>query len=65
MMDMSEALKKAKREYRNRCTRLRIDFYGTDADIVQYLEGIQGKPSYIKGLIRADMNKKKKEGEGQ
>lgn len=61
---MTDAQKRAKKSYRARCSRTTIEFYQTDADIVAHLGGIDGKQTYIKALIRADMDKNRKEGEG-
>ena len=51
----SEAQKKARRTYRANTKRMTIDFYNTDADLVEHIEKQPKKQQYIKDLIRKDM----------
>lgn len=53
----SEAQKKAKKKYREKCRELRITLYPTDGDIVQHLASVGAYTTYIKELIRADIEK--------
>lgn len=53
----TEAQKQAKRKYQKKVTRLSIDFYPTESDLIEHLEKQDKKITYIKNLIRADMNK--------
>lgn len=53
----TEAEKKARRTYRANTKRMTIDFYKTDADLVEHIEKQPEKQKYIKDLIRADIKK--------
>ncbi len=55
----SEAQKKAKKKYRDKGKRLTVDFYPSEADLIEQVEKQPNKQGYIKGLIRADMENKK------
>ena len=55
---MSEAQKKAKKKYRDKGKRLTVDFYPSEADLIEQIEKQPNKQGYIKGLIRADMEGK-------
>ena len=50
-----EAQEKYKRE---KVTRVVVDLYPTDQDIIEKLKTLPSKQKYIKDLIRADINKK-------
>lgn len=54
---MTEAEKKAKRKYLAKGKRLTIDFYPSEADLIAQVEKQPKKQTYIKNLIREDMNK--------
>lgn len=55
---MSEAQKRAKAKYKaEKVKRLTIDFYPTDADLLEHLNKQYKKQTYIKNLIREDMKK--------
>ena len=56
---MTEAEKKAKKKYRDQGKRLTIDFYPSEADLIEHIERQPKKQTYIKDLIRADMEKNK------
>lgn len=56
---MKEFERRAKNKYRAKGKRLTLDFYPTESDLVEHLEKQPRKQSYIKGLIRADMEKTK------
>ena len=57
---MTEAEKKAKKKYRDKGKRLTVDFYPTEADLWDQVSKQPNKQGYIKGLIRADMEKQNK-----
>ncbi len=52
---MTEAQRKAKQKYRTSHKRFTIDFYKTEESLWQHLSGKDGKQSYIKNLIKKDM----------
>lgn len=54
----TEAQKKAKKKYRAKGKRMTIDFYPTETDMIAHIEKQPQKQTYIKNLIRADMEKK-------
>lgn len=55
---MTEAEKKAKKKYLAKGKRLTVDFYPSEADLIAHLEKQEKKQTYIKDLIRADIEKK-------
>lgn len=55
----SEAQKKALEKYKANVKRLTIDFPPTDADLWEHIQKQGKKQTYIKALIRADMEKNK------
>ena len=56
---MTEAEKKAKKKYRDQGKRIYLDFYPSEADLIEQIERQPNKQGYIKGLIRADIENKK------
>ena len=60
---MNESKRKAKNKYRERVRELRVELYPTDADIKERIServnAGEGKATYIKRLIREDMQNKK------
>lgn len=56
---MTEAKKKAKKKYRDKGKRLTLDFYPSEAALIDRVESQPNKQGYIKGLIRADSVKPK------
>lgn len=60
----TEAQRKAKNKYRDQGKRMTVDFYPSEADLIEHIENQPNKQGYIKGLIRADMEKNKNKGEG-
>ena len=52
---MSEAAKKAKKKYKAKVKRFSVDFYPTEADLYEHIQKQPQKQTYIKNLIRADM----------
>lgn len=55
----TEAQRKAKNKYRDQGKRMTIDFYPSEADLIEQIEKQQNKQGYIKNLIRVDMEKQK------
>lgn len=56
---MTEAQKRAKKKYREKGKRMTIDFYPSEAELLEHVEKQPKKQTYIKDLIRKDMNKDK------
>ena len=56
---MTDAQKKAKQKYQKNVIRLTIDFYPTEKELVEQIEKQPKKQTYIKDLIRADIEKGK------
>ena len=56
---MTEAEKKAKKKYLSKGKRLTVDFYPSEAELIAHLEKQEKKQTYIKNLIRADIEKQK------
>lgn len=54
---MTEAEKKAKKKYRDKGKRMTIDFYPSEADLIEQIEKQPQKQTYIKNLIRQDIKK--------
>lgn len=55
----SEAQKKAVAKYKEKVKRLTLDFAPTEADLLEHINSQPKKQTYIKNLIRADMEKSK------
>ena len=53
----TEAEKKAKKKYRDKGHRLTVDFYPSEADLIEHINAQPNKQGYIKALIRADMER--------
>lgn len=58
---MTEAERNAKKKYRDKGKRMTIDFYPSEADLIEQIEKQPQKQTYIKRLIREDMAREKKE----
>ena len=54
-MITSDAQKKAVKKYKKKVKRMTIDFAPTELDLVNHIEKQPKKQTYIKNLIRADM----------
>lgn len=64
---MNEARLRAQLKYNKAHTKqvtLRLN-KRTEADIIEWLDGLDNKQGYIKALIRADVEKKSKNGAGE
>jgi hypothetical protein len=58
MKERSEAQKRADRKYKKeKAVRTYIEFYPTEAGLVEHLNKQDKKQTYIKNLIREDMKK--------
>lgn len=55
----SEAQKRAMKKYREKINRITTDFSPAEQDIWEHLQAQPKKQTYIKDLIRADMEKGK------
>jgi hypothetical protein len=56
---MTEAEKKAKKKYRDKGKRMTIDFYPSEAELIEQIEKQPQKQTYIKNLIRKDIEREK------
>lgn len=54
---VSESQKRANKKYREKSNRMTIDFYPTDSDLWNHIQSQPKKQTYIKNLIRADIEK--------
>lgn len=53
----SEAQLRANRNYKKKLNRTYIEFYPAEDDLWNHLQSQESKQSYLKNLIRADMEK--------
>lgn len=53
----TEAQRKAKNKYRDQGKRMTLDFYPSEADLIEHVESQPNKQGYIKMLIRDDLEK--------
>ena len=57
-MKETEAQKRAKAKYKSeKVKKVLLEFYPTEADLVEHLNKQEKKQTYIKSLIKADMEK--------
>ena len=56
-MNRTEAQKRADRKYKTKVKKMLLEFYPTDADLLEHLSKQDKKQTYIKNLIRKDMEK--------
>lgn len=54
-MGLTEARKRAKAKYNEKVTKITIEFYPNDADLLQKVQEQKSKQGYIKDLIRKDL----------
>ena len=54
----SEAQKKAVKKYKEKVKRITLDFHPSEQDLYEHIQQQDKKQTYIKDLIRADINKK-------
>lgn len=50
-----EAIKRAKDKYNQKVTKVSVEFYPQDADLLEKLREQENKQRYIKDLIRKDI----------
>ena len=55
----TEAQKRAKKKYREKGKRFTVEFYPTEQALIDHLEKQPKKQTYIKDLIRRDMENQK------
>lgn len=53
----SEAQKKAVKKYKEKVKRITLEFHPSEADLYEHIQSQEKKQTYIKSLIRADMQK--------
>ena len=53
----SDAQLRAVQKYKEKVKRITIDFYPADAELWEHIQNQPKKQTYIKDLIRADVNK--------
>lgn len=56
-----EYTRKAQKRYEEKCKRLILTFSPYDMDLYDYLQTKEPKATYIKGLIRQDMEREKEQ----
>lgn len=56
---MTEAENRAKKKYLDKGKRITINLYPSETDLIEHIEKQEHKITYIKDLIRKDMNEKK------
>ena len=55
MPPLTEAQKRAKAKYNSKVTKVSIEFYPSDADLLQKVQEQSNKQKYINELIRKDL----------
>lgn len=58
----SEAQLKAVKKYKEKVKRTTVDFHPTESDLWEHLQSQKKKQTYLKALIRADMDTPKQNG---
>lgn len=53
----SESQKKAVKNYKKKVKRITVDFYPTEEELWDHIQSQEKKQTYIKNLIREDMEK--------
>jgi hypothetical protein len=56
-MAIKDTNRKARANYKKKVKRFTIDFYPTEADLIEQIAKQPQKQTYIKNLIREDMKK--------
>jgi hypothetical protein len=56
---MTESLKKAKKKYKAKVKRFTLEFCPSESELIKQIEKQEKKQTYIKNLIRADIEKQK------
>lgn len=57
MAETSEAQKRAMKEYRKKLNRMTLEFSPAESELWEHLQKQPNKRTYIKNLIRADIEK--------
>ena len=57
MAKASEAQMRANMKYKQKVKRILLEFHPTEMEMWEHLQQQEKKQTYIKNLIRADMNK--------
>jgi hypothetical protein len=55
----SEAQLKASKKYKEKVKRITIEFHPTELEMWEHIQSQPKKQTYIKGLIKADMERSK------
>jgi hypothetical protein len=53
----SEAQRRAIQNYKKKVKRITVDFYPAEAELWEHIQSQEKKQTYIKNLIRADIEK--------
>lgn len=53
----SEAQRKAVKKYKQKVNRIYLEFHPSETDMWEHIQSQEKKQTYIKALIRADMEK--------
>lgn len=54
----SEAQKKAVKKYKEKVKRITLEFHPSEMDLYEHIQQQPKKQTYLKDLIRVDINKK-------
>lgn len=54
-MGLTDAQKRAKAKYNSKVKKVTIEFYPADAELLAKVQSQENKQSYLKGLIRKDI----------
>ena len=54
-MSLTEAQKRAKEKFNKKVTKIAIEFYPQDAELLKKVNEQPNKQGYIKGLIKKDL----------
>lgn len=54
-MGITESKKRAKKEYNKKVKKILLEFYPTDEKMIEFLSSKKPTQSYIKGLIKKEM----------
>jgi tRNA U54 and U55 pseudouridine synthase Pus10 len=54
-MPLTEAQKRAKAKYNQKVTKVTIEFYPSDAELLEKVQEQENKQAYIKELIKKDL----------
>lgn len=60
MPPLTEARKRAKAKYNEKVSRVTIEFYPADAELIEKVKSQPSKQRYIKSLIKKDIEQEEK-----